>query len=68
MAPEASGNYESDCAAGRAFAEFVMQDMIAKGAPNVLQFAALLLVNHPDNSGVRVGFFQAIAEYALMGY
>lgn len=55
-----TGDYTKDCAAGRAYAESIMQDV--KVFPGTIGFAAKAMMDAGEFDGRHAGFFNRIAE------
>lgn len=60
--PELSGDYASDCSAGRDFADDLVRKMIEENKPMLLCWLTKGFGTDPARRGFEVGFFHRVAE------
>ena len=63
--PKVTGDYATDCAAGRDYADEVVKSMIAEERPALLGWVIRGFGQDESRHGVEVGFCQRIAEWAM---
>jgi hypothetical protein len=63
--PIVTGEYATDCAKGRDYADEVVRSMIAEEKPALLGWVIRGFGQDESRHGVEVGFCQRIAEWAM---